>query len=57
MSIESVHIGQLRQEVHMMEYDGHCKDAIINYYVRDIEQALTRMERYLDEKENRETGE
>ena len=55
MSIESVHIGQIRQEVSQMTFDGHLNDSIINYYVRDIEQALTRLERYFDEREERKT--
>lgn len=54
MSIETVHIGQIRQEVAQMTHDGHLADSIINYYIRDIEQALARMERYLDEREDRQ---
>ena len=55
MSIEAVHIGMIRQEVYQIAIDGHLTDVVVNEHIRNIEHELTCIERYLDEREGRQT--
>jgi len=52
---EQNHINEIRQVIYQMTMDSHLADAMLNDCVRDIEHSLTVMERYLNEREGRQT--
>ena len=52
---EQNYIDEIRQVIYQMTMDGCLKDAMLNDCIRDIEHSLTIMERYLNEKNERQT--
>lgn len=55
VSIPSVHISQITQEIAQITHDGHCKDFESQTCICAIEYEIEKLRRIDDEKEGRKT--